>query len=65
MQECTNEKGRKKQMKNIKRKISQKIVKAATAQAHNTVGKSFPLGFHEVEVPKELKHLTENHEANK
>lgn len=52
-------------MKNFKEMVAQKIVNTATVEAHRTVGRSIPVGIHEVEVPKELKHLTESHEADK
>lgn len=50
--------------RNIKTDLAQKIVKAATYQAHHTVGRSWPLGTHEVEVPKELQQYTEKHEED-
>lgn len=59
------EEGNTMKMDSFKTKLAQKIVKTATAEAHRTVGRSIPWGVHEVEVPKELKHLTENHDAVK
>ncbi len=47
-----------------KRRLAQRIAKIATDKAKRSVGKSIPLGAHEVEVPAELKHMAENHEAN-
>lgn len=42
-------------MKNIKKDIAEFITKAALETAKNTVGRSFPQGIHEVEVPEAVK----------
>jgi len=41
--------------RNWKEKVAEIIVNAATDTAEKTVGRSYPLGIYEVEVPEELK----------
>ncbi len=50
--------------KRLKTKIARKLVELAINKAYHSVGKSFPCGVHEVEVPKELRVLMEKHEEN-
>lgn len=43
---------------NIKKYVAEGIRKIAVKKAYRSVGKSLPLGMHEVEVPKCLKNDT-------
>ena len=51
--------------KEMKSKLAEKIVDKARKRAYQTVGRSWPMGVHEVEVPKELKKFVEEHERTK
>ncbi len=49
--------------KKIKAAVAGKVAEKAKKRAYETVGRSIPLGVHEVEVPKELKYLLEDNEV--
>lgn len=51
--------------KRLKSKFAEKIVSGAKKRAYQTVGRSWPLGIHEVEIPRRLKKLAEEYEGNK
>ncbi len=47
--------------RNLKTRIAESVVKVAKESASRTVGKSIPLGMHEVNVPSELKEFKMKH----
>ncbi len=48
-----------------KEKVAKCIVNVAMKYACRTVGRSWPLGAHEIAVPKELSNLEKNCETDK
>lgn len=50
--------------KNVKESIAKRISHTAKTVAEKTVGKSLPMGAHEVSVPEELMYLQNRHEAD-
>ena len=54
-------------MKNngIKRKLAEMLVGAAAVQVKNTVGRSWPLGMHEVKAPDEIRKQVEKWKEGK
>lgn len=41
--------------KNFEKKLANKIINAARYTVDNTVGKSYPIGVHEVKMPESIR----------
>ena len=49
----------------FQQKVSKTIVKIAKSKAMSSLGRSFPCGMHEVEIPSELREYAKKDEENK
>ena len=48
--------------KTIKQRLAEKVAFLAEKQTKNYVGKSFPAGFHEIEIPEAVMKFVEKSE---